>query len=417
MNTMQPLFRLNRRALVAAVISAAFPIHALGAAAKVEFAVGGVTATGADGRSRALSKGAEINSGDTIQTADGRAQVRFSDGGYISLQPNTEFKVEDYSFSGKADGSEKGFFNLVKGGLRAITGAIGHTNKQAYRVNTPVATIGIRGTEFLAQYDTKLLVKVGDGAVYMVNQGGDIILFKGQTGEVGSSGSKPQYSNDSLNLGAAGPGGANPQQVQQEQQQQQQQQSIFTVGEVRTIDGTPCVVAEGGGCAIDLADIQPLQPTFVSVVQPLHAANVFADYKIDALATNAAYNSAGAVIGSAISACSYLFANFYDYTAGIGLAVSISSGPNSGFYNAFASGSILSQNDGMSFYNSAGVSGGQCSGPCAFTAAGFFSGTNAVKAQIGYLIDGVNFGGSPVEISGTVGFTQTSSGIYNSNNL
>jgi hypothetical protein len=409
MNSTHPLFRLNNKALVAAVISAAFPMYSYAAAAKVEFAVGGVTALNSDGRSRALTKGAEINAGDTIQTADGRAQVRFSDGGYISLQPNTEFKVEDYSFSGKADGTEKGFFNLVKGGLRAITGAIGHTNKQAYRVNTPVATIGIRGTEFLAQYDTKLLVKVGNGAVYMVNQGGDIILFKGQVGEVGSSNSKPQYSDDSLSVGAAGPSGSNPQQVQQEQQQQQQQQNTFTAGEVRTVDGTPCSIADGGECAVDLGDIQP---AFSSVVQPMHAAGAYADYKIDALATNAAYNQSGTQIGAASTASSYLYANFYDYTASIGLAVSVTSGTSSGFYNAYASGSILSQNDGVAFNGSA--SGGQCYGSCAFTAAGFFSGANAVKAQIGYLIDGTNFSGTPVEISGTVGFTQTSSGIYGS---
>lgn len=300
--------------------------------------------------------------------------------------------------------------------MRAITGAIGHTNKQAYRVNTPVATIGIRGTEYLAQYDTKLLVKVGNGAVYMVNQGGDIILFKGQVGEVGSSSSKPQYSDDALNLGAAGPSGGNPQQVQQEQQQQQQQQNTFTVGEVRTIDGTPCSIADGGACAVDLGDI--VQPQFVSVVQPMHSVGAVADYKIDASATNLAYDanvSTSTPVGSAASACSYLYANFYDYTASVSLAVSVTSGSTSGFYNAYASGSILSQNDSMAFNGSA--SGGQCYGSCTFTAAGFFSGANAVKAQMGYLISGTNFGGSPIDISGTVGFLQYSSGIYSSGGL
>ena len=238
----QPIFNLNRQALIAAMISAAFPLGTHAAVGRVEFAVGNVNALGQDGNARSLSKGGEINNGDTIQTIDGRAQIRFSDGGYISLQPNTEFKVEDYNYNGKADGSEKGFFSLVKGGLRAITGAIGHTNKQAYRVNTPVATIGIRGTEYLAQvFNTRLLVKVGNGAVYLVNAAGDIVLYKGQVGEAGP-GSKPKYSSDQLTLGAAGPTGGTPQQTQQDQQNQQNQNNVFQVGELRTADGSPCAI-------------------------------------------------------------------------------------------------------------------------------------------------------------------------------
>ncbi|HZV61285.1 MAG TPA: FecR family protein, partial [Methylophilaceae bacterium] len=238
-----PSFSFSRQTLIAALISAAFPLTSQAAAGRVEFAVGSVNAVGRDGSSRALTKGGEIDNGDTIQTAEGRAQIRFSDGGYISLQPNTEFKVEDYSYSGKPDGSEKGVFSLVKGGLRAITGAIGHTNKQAYRVNTPVATIGIRGTEYLAQYGgTKLLVKVGNGAVYLVNSAGDIVLYKGQVGEVGE-GTKPQYSSEQPSVAAAGPAGGTPQETQ-EQQDNKEQEQIFLAGELRTEDGAPCAISD-----------------------------------------------------------------------------------------------------------------------------------------------------------------------------
>ncbi|HLD08677.1 MAG TPA: hypothetical protein VJB68_01370, partial [Methylophilaceae bacterium] len=100
----QPVFRLNRQALIAVIISAAFPIVSHAAAGRVEFAIGNVTASGADGRERPLTKGGEINNGDTIQTADGRTQIKFTDGGYMSLQPNTQFKVDDYAYEGKADG-------------------------------------------------------------------------------------------------------------------------------------------------------------------------------------------------------------------------------------------------------------------------------------------------------------------------
>src|SRR5688572_6280083 len=92
---------LNRQAILLAMISAAFPTGAYAAAGKIEFASGGASLQGSDGNSKVLTKGMEINQGDTILTGAGRAQVRFTDGGYFSFQPNTEFKVEEYNFSGK----------------------------------------------------------------------------------------------------------------------------------------------------------------------------------------------------------------------------------------------------------------------------------------------------------------------------
>src|SRR5690606_12605071 len=117
MNT-ENTFTLKRQAVIALAITAAFPMTSLAAAGRVEFAIGGATAISATGAARPLTKGADINSGDTIKTTDGRVQVRFTDGGYMSLQPNTEFIVENYAYDGKQDGSERGFFRLVEGGLR-----------------------------------------------------------------------------------------------------------------------------------------------------------------------------------------------------------------------------------------------------------------------------------------------------------
>lgn len=241
--------RLNKKAIVLAVISALSPAVSYGAAAKVEFAIGRVSVVDSDGRERPLVKGVEINQGDTIQTTeDGRAQLRFSDGGYISLQPNTQFRVDEYNYDGKTDGEEKGFFSLLKGGLRAITGAVGHVNKETYRVNTPVATIGIRGTEFLAQYDGVLRVKVGNGAIYMSNSTGDLVLFSGQSGEVSNENSQPEYSNEEPSVTAAGPQGNTPGEVEEQSQQEQQQTETFKVAEQYTESGTSCVVV--GNCPV-----------------------------------------------------------------------------------------------------------------------------------------------------------------------
>lgn len=223
--------------LASTVFLATQPLQAFAVVGKVEFSTVGATAVSQSGATRALTKGAEIDVGDTIQTNDARAQVKFTDGGYVSLQPNTTFKVEDYAYAAKKDGTDKSFFSLIKGGMRAITGLVGKTNKQAYRLNTPVATIGIRGTEFVAEYNDKLLVKVGEGAVYMANNGGDVTLYAGQIGEVSDSNDKPELTDEEPSVGAKGPQGGKSGEVQEQAEKESEQQSQFSESEQTNENG------------------------------------------------------------------------------------------------------------------------------------------------------------------------------------
>lgn len=229
--------------LVSALFAAAQPLQAFAVVGKVEFSTAGVTAVSQSGATRALNKGAEIDVGDTIQTNDARAQLKFTDGGYVSLQPNTTFKVEEYAYADKKDGTDKSFFSLLKGGMRAITGLVGKTNKQAYRLNTPVATIGIRGTEFVAEYDNKLLVKVGEGAVYMANNGGDITLYAGQIGAVGDSNDKPELTDEEPSVGAKGPQGGESEEAQEQAEKESEQQNQFTESEQANQNGEAEIIA------------------------------------------------------------------------------------------------------------------------------------------------------------------------------
>lgn len=180
-----PPFRYRQLAwLVSAALAG--PGSALAApAGNVDFAVGGVTVTGADGRARPATKGLAVESGDRIVTTDGRAQIRFTDGAYVSLQPNTDFAVRDYRFDGKTDGSERGIFGLVRGALRTVTGAIGRVNRSAYQIQTPTATIGIRGTGGLIQVlgNGTTLVVSSSGIWTLTNPAGTLELPAGTAGE------------------------------------------------------------------------------------------------------------------------------------------------------------------------------------------------------------------------------------------
>ncbi len=133
--------------LVALVLAAGpLPTHAATHAAKVIYAFGQVQATSAAGKARTLRKGDRVFPGETVATRRGRTQIKFTDGGFVSLQPNTEYRIDEYNYAGKPDGQERSFLSLIKGSVRLITGVIGRANRQSFRIKTRVATIGIRGT-------------------------------------------------------------------------------------------------------------------------------------------------------------------------------------------------------------------------------------------------------------------------------
>ena len=117
--------------------------------------------------------GQQIFEGQTLNTlVDGEVHVATVDGGFIALRPNTVFRVDEYKAEG--DSSDKIFMSLFKGAIRSITGWIGKYNMNAYRITTPAATIGIRGTD----HETTVIEKTdGDepGTYDTVNEGATVM--------------------------------------------------------------------------------------------------------------------------------------------------------------------------------------------------------------------------------------------------
>lgn len=197
----RPLTALRRYAGCVALLAATCTLPAWAAAGKVEFASGDPVATASSGSARPLSKGSELNEAEMIDTRSGRVQIRFTDGGYVSLAPNTRFRIDQYRFNGKPDGQEKGFFSLLTGTLRTFTGLIGKGRKEAYQVSTPTATIGIRGTEYsAAQQGDALRVVVHRGAIVVSNPAGELVVNAGHSALVTGPNQKPAETPN----GAAG---------------------------------------------------------------------------------------------------------------------------------------------------------------------------------------------------------------------
>ena len=197
-------FQLKRTGLILALVSAAFTGEAAAVAGRTDFVIGGVTVAGKDGRERLLTRGAELDNGDLVRTNDGRAQIRFTDGAYVSLQPNTEFGVTDYRYEGRTDGNERGFFGLLKGAMRTVTGAIGRINRSAYRITTPTATVGIRGTGGVIEVlpDGSTLVIGTSGVWSLTNPAGSVDVPAGTSAVSPTDpGAPPQQTSEQPSAG------------------------------------------------------------------------------------------------------------------------------------------------------------------------------------------------------------------------
>ncbi len=137
--------------LLAVGLILSFQVNARTNAGEVITLSGNVTASAPGADIRSLQVRSPVFEGDTIATApNSDVKMRFSDGGYVYLRPNSRFLIERYQNAENAD-EDRGFFSLLRGGLRMITGLIGKRNTENQRIKTPVATIGIRGTDFEAR--------------------------------------------------------------------------------------------------------------------------------------------------------------------------------------------------------------------------------------------------------------------------
>ena len=159
---------------------------------------GQLVAKGTDGVLRPLAIGQKVFSGDMLFTGkDSHARIKFSDGGVMLLKPRSQFKIESFNFEANQPKSDQATFNLLKGGLRAVSGLVGKRgDPDSYAVKTSAATIGIRGTHFglrlckgdCADIETKnglpledgLHVDVAQGIVQVSNAAGSTQVHAGE---------------------------------------------------------------------------------------------------------------------------------------------------------------------------------------------------------------------------------------------
>lgn len=196
----------------------AYAVEAVGSVINVS---GPLLARKADGTMKLLAQKSAVYQGDTLATEKGTyARIRFIDKSEVTLRPNSQLVIDSFVFDEGKPETDSAKFNLVKGGLRAVTGALGKRSQDRVGLNTPTATIGIRGTTFIAEYvappqattgnlppaesnqlaqsappqpgrPTGLYVQVLDGRINVSNNGGSLDFVPGQFGYAPSMNQPP----------------------------------------------------------------------------------------------------------------------------------------------------------------------------------------------------------------------------------
>jgi hypothetical protein len=120
-------------------------------AARVVWIKGALKATMPNGEERFLKAQSIVYEQDTLITdAASQAEIVFSDNTLMTFREGTTFIVKEYAFHPKGGEKSVGKYvmSLIEGGFRTVTGLIAKSNPTDYQVVTPVATIGVRGTDY-----------------------------------------------------------------------------------------------------------------------------------------------------------------------------------------------------------------------------------------------------------------------------
>lgn len=124
---------------------------------------------------RRVEVGSEIYVGDRIVTqSNGHVYVHFIDEALLSVRPDSELEIISYQYDAARPEQSLIKFNLLEGVTRAISGEGAKAARSRFRLNTPIAAIGVRGTDFVVsvtQQTTRALVN--QGAIVMAPYSAD----------------------------------------------------------------------------------------------------------------------------------------------------------------------------------------------------------------------------------------------------
>lgn len=156
----------------------------------VETISGSVIAVNKNKISRKLFQGNPVYIGDKVITGeDGFVRLQMIDDAILDLRCFSIMVIEDYALN---TANRRSILNLLQGSLRKVTGKIGKMSQDVYELKTPVASVGVRGTEYalrvfqskgcggMVDTDDGLYLEVIKGLVDVHNTAGVAVIAKGE---------------------------------------------------------------------------------------------------------------------------------------------------------------------------------------------------------------------------------------------
>lgn len=169
-------------AMLFACILFAIPAQAQQVAGKIE-RQNGTANRSADGTVSELELGSQVFVGDDIRTGPGgRLLILFEDESKLTLGENAQITIDQLIYNPGGDSNQA--LEVVVGVFRFVSGQIAKESSSNVAFTTPVATMGIRGTEFLGGELTVGMpvgqphygVQIIEGAIEVISPGGSVVL-------------------------------------------------------------------------------------------------------------------------------------------------------------------------------------------------------------------------------------------------
>lgn len=147
-----------------------------------------VTATDKNGKVSSLKSASPLFEGDRVKTSsDAAVIIRMIDGAEMHIKPDSSVRITEYVMKSGFERGSRSIIDLIKGGLRKITGSIAANPLSVYRFHSGVITIGVRGTDYVVKLckandceqsagrnddDSRLHVAVLDGVITLQDEEG-----------------------------------------------------------------------------------------------------------------------------------------------------------------------------------------------------------------------------------------------------
>ena len=101
----------------------------------------------------AVAKGTPVDINDKVETKNGVVNIRFKDDTSVKVTENSSLVIDDFVYDPKNAAGGKLSLKAASGTVRYVSGNIAHNNPNSVKINTPTASIAVRGTDFVMAVD------------------------------------------------------------------------------------------------------------------------------------------------------------------------------------------------------------------------------------------------------------------------